>query len=92
MMPGENKDRTFLAVQWLRLCTPKAGGAVSIPGQETRILHAVPRGQKKKKRKGNKDKVKLGEGLVDNLLLHSRHSWPTVPCPLPYRAAERLDT
>lgn len=46
----------------------------------------------KKKRNGNKNKVKLGEELVDNLLLHSSHSRPTVPCPLPYRAAERLDT
>ena len=28
---------TSLVVQWLRLCTPKAGGLDSIPGQGTRF-------------------------------------------------------
>ena len=39
---------TFPVVQWLRLCTPNAGGPGSIPGQGTRshmvqlkILHAT---------------------------------------------------
>ena len=27
---------TYLVVQWLRLCTPNAGGLGSIPGQGTR--------------------------------------------------------
>ena len=29
-----------LAVQWLRLCDPNAGGAGSIPGQGTKTPHA----------------------------------------------------
>ena len=32
---------TSLAVQWLRLCTPNAGGMGSIPGQGTKIPHAT---------------------------------------------------
>ena len=32
---------TSLAVQWLKLCTSTAGGMGSIPGWETKILHAV---------------------------------------------------
>ena len=40
---------TSLAVQWLRLCAPSAGGMGSIPGRETEISHAVQRGQKPKK-------------------------------------------
>ena len=39
-----------LAVQWLRLHASIAGGtAGSIPGWGTKILHAMRRGQKKKK-------------------------------------------
>ena len=40
---------TSLAVQWLRLCASSAGDVGLIPGQGTKILHAVGRGQKKKK-------------------------------------------
>ena len=36
---------TSLAVQWLRLCPSNAGGKGSIPGQGTKIPHAVQRGQ-----------------------------------------------
>ena len=43
--------RTSLAVQWLRLHAPTAGGAGSIPGQGTKILHAAPCGQKKTKKR-----------------------------------------
>ena len=32
---------TSLAVQWLRVCAPTAGGTDSIPGQGTNILHAA---------------------------------------------------
>ena len=32
---------TSLVVQWLRLCTPNAGGLGSIPGQRTKIPHAA---------------------------------------------------
>ena len=42
---------TSLAVQWLRLCTPNAGGMGSIPGPRTKILHAAGHGQQKKKKK-----------------------------------------
>ena len=37
----------FLAVQWLRFYIPNAGGASSIPGQGTKIPHAVGHGKKK---------------------------------------------
>ena len=37
---------TSLAVQWLRLCTPNAGGTGSISGRGTKIPHATWRGQK----------------------------------------------
>ena len=36
--------------QWLRRCTSTAGGAGSISGQGTKILHAMQTGQKKKKK------------------------------------------
>ena len=38
--------RTSLVVQWLRLHASIAEGAVSIPGQGTKILHSAKRGQK----------------------------------------------
>ena len=41
---------TSLAVQWLRLCASTAGGMGSIPGQGTKIPHAVWCSQKKKLR------------------------------------------
>ena len=37
---------TSLAVQCLRLCTSTAGGTGSTPGWETKIPHAMWRGQK----------------------------------------------
>ena len=41
---------TSLVAQSLRLCTSNTGGLGSIPGQRTRIPHAVPHdGAKKKK-------------------------------------------
>ena len=36
-----------MVVQWLRLHPSNAGGAGSIPGQGTKIAHAVWHGQKK---------------------------------------------
>ena len=40
---------TSLVVQWLRLCTPNAGGRDSIPGWGTKILHIAQGGRKKLK-------------------------------------------
>ena len=40
--------RTSLAVQWLRLCDSIAGGMGLIPGQGTKILHAMCHGQNTK--------------------------------------------
>ena len=39
---------TSLVAQWLRLRASNAEGAGSIPGQGTRIPHAMRRSQKKK--------------------------------------------
>ena len=38
---------TSLVAQWVRLRAPNAGGPGSIPGQGTKIPHAMPCGQKK---------------------------------------------
>ena len=38
--------RTSLVVQWLRLCASNARGTGSIPGQGTKILHAVQGSQR----------------------------------------------
>ena len=43
------RNGTSLVVQWLRLQASIAGSAGSIPGQGTKILHAVQHGQIKKK-------------------------------------------
>ena len=52
---------TSLVVQWLRLHASTAGGGGSIPGQGTKIPHALGTGQKKKRREvylfGNTNKV-----------------------------------
>ena len=42
---------TSLVVQWLRLHASTAGGGGSIPGQGTKIPHALGHGQKKKKKR-----------------------------------------
>ena len=49
-----------MAVQWLRLCAPTAGGMDSIPGQGTKISQAVWHGQRKK-RERKRDKRREGE-------------------------------
>ena len=41
--------RTSLAVRWLRLRVPNAGGTGSIPGWRIKMLHAMQHGQKQKK-------------------------------------------
>ena len=43
-------QETSFAVQWLRLCTSSAGGVSSIPGQGTKIPHAVDHDQKTKEK------------------------------------------
>ena len=44
-----NKERLglFLMVQWLGLCALNAGGTGLIPGNKSKILHALQRGQNK---------------------------------------------
>ena len=42
----------LLAAQWLRLHTSTAAGVGSVPGQGTKIPHAVWCGQEKKKHMG----------------------------------------
>ena len=44
-----NQFRTALAVQWLRFHTSTAVGMGLIPGQETKILHVIELGQKRRK-------------------------------------------
>ena len=42
---------TTLAIHGLRLCTSNAGAIGMIPGQRTKMLHAMRYGKKKKKKK-----------------------------------------
>ena len=44
---------TSLAVQWLRSCSPIAGGMGLMPGLRAKILHVVLYGQNKTKQKTN---------------------------------------
>ena len=46
----KKKSGTSLAVRWLRLRAPNAGGMGSNPGQGTKTPHATRCGQKKKKK------------------------------------------
>ena len=46
----EEREGTSLAVQWLGLRAFTAGGTGSIPGQGTKIPHAMVRPKKKKKK------------------------------------------
>ena len=48
---------TSLAVQWLRLCAPNAGGASWIPGLGNKIPHAAAKKKKKKKKLEKKKTV-----------------------------------
>lgn len=41
---------TFLAVQWLRLCSSTAEGVGMIPGQGTKVPHAVQPAKKREKK------------------------------------------
>ena len=47
---------TSLAVQWLRLRAPNAGGTGSIPGLGTKIPHAAWRGQKQTNKQSSSDR------------------------------------
>ena len=59
-------------VQWLRLSTSNAGGMGSIPGQGTKIRHAVWHGHKEKKKKKTLKKVLLEKlGSYDQVIINS---------------------
>ena len=55
--------RTFLAVQWLRLCASRSGGTRSIPGWGATIPRAAWYGEKVKKKKLMKIKVSQSNTL-----------------------------
>ena len=59
------ETETFLAVQWLRLCTSNVGGLGSIPGWGTKIPCAIWYSQKERKRKRNKDKDYFFENNIE---------------------------
>ena len=68
------KDKTSLAVQWLRLHTSTAGSTGLILGQGTKILHAAWHGQKKKKWKTKISSRKLSgcESFLSLLTPHHK--------------------
>ena len=63
---------TSLAVQWLRLCTSTAGGTGSIPGQGTKIPHAMQCNQKKKKKVAM---INMLRTLMEKSIQHARKKW-----------------
>ena len=56
---------TFLAVQWLRLCSSTAEGVGMIPGQGTKVPHAVQHGQKEREKEKKKKKEATISDSVD---------------------------
>ena len=62
---------TSLAVQWLRLCTSTAGGTGSIPGQGTKIPHAMQCNQKKEKGA----MINMLRTLMEKSIQHARKKW-----------------
>ena len=50
----ETNSRTPLVACWLKLCASNAGGTGSIPGQGTKIPHALQCGQKTENKQRNK--------------------------------------
>ena len=57
-----------LAVQWLRLCAPSAGGTGSIPGQGTKIPHATQCAQRKKKCPSTYKWTECGKSIQWNIM------------------------
>ena len=55
-------------VHWLRFCTFNVGGAGLIPGQGTKIPHAVQHGRGEKKRKKKKKNLRFLKGILSLLL------------------------
>ena len=59
---------TFLVVQWLAVRTSEARGTGSLPGQGTKIPHAMWYGQENEKKK----KKKLKEMMLDLRLMQNQ--------------------
>ena len=84
-------------VQWLGLCASTAEGMGSIPGQGTRILHAVQRGQKKKCLRHYRNlRHYYDDGVISDLLyliilliFHPSHH-ADVSAPKPYSLLQVL--
>ena len=47
--------RSFLVLQWLRLCASNAGGTDLIPGQGTRLPHTMCHGLQRKKKERDRE-------------------------------------
>ena len=58
MLSQEISEGTSLVAQWLRLHVSTAGGLDSIPGQGTKIPHALQVWPKKKKKEINEHRYK----------------------------------
>ena len=63
-------------VQYLRLCTPNAGGMGSVPDWRTKILHATWHGWKKKIGGQIRPKLQFATPVSDDFL----RSLPAVGC------------
>ena len=76
-------------VQWLRRCTSTAGGAGSISGQGTKILHAMQTRQKKKK-----NPRLVGESECQEVLLamEDDHEGPTCKEEVRYESFNGLSS
>ena len=61
-----------MEVQWLGLCASTAGGVGSIPGQETKIPHAVWHSQKQNKT-NPRPKTKQTKNMLEQLPNSEKH-------------------
>ena len=84
---------TSLAVQWLRLHDPDAGGTGSVPGGRTKILHAMRYGQEKKNFFLSKYQQRAAspgpQPRRNHCLCKPPAPWP--PCSRPRPPAEKPD-
>ena len=63
----KKKTRNPLAVQWLGFRASTAGGMGSIPGQGTKIPHAMQHGQKERERETNKGFLSQIQDILEGL-------------------------
>ena len=77
---------TSLAIQWLNLCAPTAGGTDLIPGQGTNIPHAAVCYSKTNKQQQKQTNINDQLGRYIEMRIDTRILVP-VPIPCSFRSA-----